>query len=1292
MKKLIISKILFIFLLLCCIGMTAQEAKASHLRGVTMSWAPTGILGEVEFRFLYSERGGTRVVGSLVSQTITFGDGTSGTATGPITSVNTNDDYFVADLKVKHLYAGNGPYLAFYSVCCRISTIRNSNDQNIQLQTMVTPRNGNKSPVVSIPPVITVPVSGQVQFGIPASDADGDRLRFRLATVTEAGGVGNTQPSGLSVDANTGLVTWNTAGLNPQANHLFTTQIMVEDLDANGVVISKVPVDFIIKFVANVGSAPTLTINPAGPLTVSANTPVTFTVTGNDVDANSRVTLNAAGIPSGATMSPALGAQLSPPVTSTFNWTPTLAQAGPTGNTYVINFTATDDTNQQALRSITINVLAVGAPTASSQSIIASAGVPQSVVLKASDPNGLNLSFAITASPGHGTAVLNGSPSCSVSFGTSTCLQNATYTATAGYAGTDVFTFRANNGVQNSNAANVSITIASKTQAVATAPDSGGVYNGGVYTGNGSCSNGLSPVIAYSGGSAPVNAGTSSYTVTCGDGGVNYIDGTATGSIVITQASSVTTVSCPASAVYTGSALELCTAGYTTSDGQNGSLAVTYSNNTNVGTAGASASYGGDSNHAGSTGSGTFEITQASSVVIVSCPTGTGAPPTTAPAPAPAAAAAAAPAPGGPPAPAPGSGSAAAPAPATQTASGSVTYTGVAQTPCTASYSTSDGQGGSLSVSYSNNTDVGTAGASASYGGDANHSGSSGASSFTISRASTTVTVTVSDVTYDGDPHGGTAAVTGVNDLNETLVVTYVGRNLTTYAATTDAPTAAGDYTASASYAGSDNYETSEGSKDYSIGKASSTTTVTCDAGPFVYSGSAFTPCSALVTGAGTLSQVATVTYSNNTNAGTATASAAFDGDDNHFSSNGSAQFEIAKAEQSINFAAVNNTTFGASDFTINATATSGLTVSLTVVSGNCTLSSPTSPSNVHITGAGSCSITASQGGNGNFNSAVDVTRTFNIAKATQVITFALIANMTFGDADFDVSATGGGSGNAVTFAATGNCTVSGNTVHITAAGSCTITASQTGNSNYDPAADVSRSFNIAKAASAVTVSAPPFISNGGSVTISGVLTGVSNAPLGGQSVTFSIGSGTGTQTCMGTTNASGAASCTIMNVNQPTGPGLAVTATFGGNSNYNGSGASTTTFVYGYAAGGGGAFVIGDRNAAIGTNVTYWGAQWANLNSLTGGSAANAFKGFANRSSATPASSGAVWTTDPGNSSNPPASVPAYMAVIVSSNVTKSGSTISGNTVKMVIVRTNPGYQANPGNAGTGTVVAVLP
>jgi Tol biopolymer transport system component len=226
---------------------------------------------------------------------------------------------------------------------------------------------------------------------------------------------------------------------------------------------------------------------------------------------------------------------------------------------------------------------------------------------------------------------------------------------------------------------------------------------------------------------------------------------------------------------------------------------------------------------------------------------------------------------------------------------------------------------------------------------------------------------------------------------------------------------------------------------------------------------------------------------------------------------------------------------------------------------------------------------------------------------------------------------------------------------------------------------------------SSITVSIPSFIANGGSATASIILTDSNNGGLGGRTVTLSIGSGAGAQSCTAVTAANGSATCTITGVNQPLGPDLAVTASFAGDGFYLSSSASTTTLVFAHAVGNGGAFVIGDRNAMVGQTITFWGSKWAQQNSLTGGAAPSSFKGFANRSSIIPTSCGAAWTTDPGNSSNPPSTVPEYMAVIAASSITKSGSTISGNTLKIVIVKTDAGYSPSPGRNGTGTVVGVL-
>jgi hypothetical protein len=119
-----------------------------------------------------------------------------------------------------------------------------------------------------------------------------------------------------------------------------------------------------------------------------------------------------------------------------------------------------------------------------------------------------------------------------------------------------------------------------------------------------------------------------------------------------------------------------------------------------------------------------------------------------------------------------------------------------------------------------------------------------------------------------------------------------------------------------------------------------------------------------------------------------------------------------------------------------------------------------------------------------------------------------------------------------------------------------------------------------------------------------------------------------------------------------------------------------------------GGNFVIGNKNAARGTSVTFWGSQWSKRNMLSGGASPRSFKGFENHP--TLPKCGQNWVTRPGNSARPPRGpLPAFMLVLVSSKVTKSGSSIAGNTVHEVVVKTRPGYAPNPGHRGTGKVVA---
>ena len=297
---------------------------------------------------------------------------------------------------------------------------------------------------------------------------------------------------------------------------------------------------------------------------------------------------------------------------------------------------------------------------------------------------------------------------------------------------------------------------------------------------------------------------------------------------------------------------------------------------------------------------------------------------------------------------------------------------------------------------------------------------------------------------------------------------------------------------------------------------------------------------------------------------------------------------------------------------------------------------------------------------------------TDGVALPSKTVTFVLGS----GVGTETCSAVTDGSGNAT-------CSLTPNQ----AAGPYTLTTSFAGDGFYVPASK-STPFTITKEEDTLkfTATSPTVIANGHSATFAAVLKEDGVTPIAGRTVSITLGSGGTAQTCSGTTDGTGTASCAIL-VNQPLGPN-SVAANFAGDAFYLPSSTSEPVILFAFLAKG--SMIVGNLNSAPGTAVEYWGAQWAGLNSLSGGPAPSAFKGFAGTA---PQSCGGSWSSSPGDSSSPPAtaSIPSYMGVIASSSVVQSGSAITGNVPGIIVVKTNPGYGPSPGHAGTGTVVAVF-
>jgi hypothetical protein len=139
-----------------------------------------------------------------------------------------------------------------------------------------------------------------------------------------------------------------------------------------------------------------------------------------------------------------------------------------------------------------------------------------------------------------------------------------------------------------------------------------------------------------------------------------------------------------------------------------------------------------------------------------------------------------------------------------------------------------------------------------------------------------------------------------------------------------------------------------------------------------------------------------------------------------------------------------------------------------TSVTSNSTGVCTVSGSAVSYVGAGTCSLTAHVGAGTVYAAADGAAQSFSVVPGSQAITFTSTppADAMVGST-YVVSATGGASGNPVTFSidatsSTGTCSITGgNTVHLTGGGTCVLDANQAGNANYVAAPQAHQSFRV---------------------------------------------------------------------------------------------------------------------------------------------------------------------------------------------------------------------------------------
>jgi hypothetical protein len=225
---------------------------------------------------------------------------------------------------------------------------------------------------------------------------------------------------------------------------------------------------------------------------------------------------------------------------------------------------------------------------------------------------------------------------------------------------------------------------------------------------------------------------------------------------------------------------------------------------------------------------------------------------------------------------------------------------------------------------------------------------------------------------------------------------------------------------------------------------------------------------------------------------------------------------------QTISFSPASPVTYGIAPITLSATGgASGNPVTFSILSGGSSGSlSGTNNSTLTITGTGTITIAANQAGGGSYSAASQVTANIVVSGLSQTIAFAPSSPVTFGIAPITLSATGGASGNPVTFSyVSGPGTLSGSTLTVTGAGTIAIAANQAGNSSYAAATQVTASIAVSK--DSVTVGVTSSLNPsayGQSVTFTATVNGGIIAPTG--SVQFEVdGVNLGTAVALGAAN-----------------------------------------------------------------------------------------------------------------------------------------------------------------------------
>ena len=386
----------------------------------------------------------------------------------------------------------------------------------------------------------------------------------------------------------------------------------------------------------------------------------------------------------------------------------------------------------------------------------------------------------------------------------------------------------------------------------------------------------------------------------------------------------------------------------------------------------------------------------------------------------------------------------------------------------------------SISGSTVSFTGVGNCVINANQAGNASYSAATQVQqTFAVAKGSQTISFT-SSAPVGAAVGGATYAVTATatSGLTVSLAIDASASAVCSISGSTVSFTGVGNCVINANQAGNASYNAAmQVQQTFAVAKGSQTISFTSSAPAATFGGATYTVTATATSGLtvnfaidASASSVCSISGSTVSfvGAGTCVINANQTGNSNYNAATQVQQtFAVAKANQTISFTstAPAAASVGGATYTVTATATSGLTVSFTIAASASSICS-ISGSTVSFIGAGNCVINANQVGNTNYNAAPQVQQPFAV-KGTQTITFTstVPTAAVYTGTTYTVAATGGASGNAVTFtidaSASAVCSISGTTVSFTGTGTCKINANQAGSTFYEPASQVQQTFTV---------------------------------------------------------------------------------------------------------------------------------------------------------------------------------------------------------------------------------------